>query len=90
MAVNFNIKLNVTVTGDPDILQKLQAEGITQPVTAILGLGADGTIKTGAMGSDNTFPLTMDFKLDSLMASANGGKQAPIYRPMVSLTKSYT
>jgi len=77
MAVNFNMKMNVTVTGDPGILQKLKDEGITQPVNAILGLGADGTIKTGAMGSDNTFPLTMDFKLDSLTASANG-KQAPI------------
>jgi hypothetical protein len=82
MAVNFNMKLNVTVTGDPDILQKLQAEGITQPVNAILGLGADGTIKTGAIGSDQSFPLTMDFKIDSLTVSANG-KEAPI-PPMVT------
>jgi hypothetical protein len=82
MAVNFNMKMNVTITGDSTVLQKLKAEGITQPVNAILGLGADGTIKTGPMGSDNTFPLTMDFKIDSLAASANG-KQAPI-PPMVT------
>lgn len=82
MAVNFNMKMNVTVTGDPDILQKLKDEGINSPVTALLGLGADGTIKTGAMGSDNSFPLTMDFKIDSLTASANG-KEAPI-PPMVT------
>jgi hypothetical protein len=82
MAVNFNMKMNVTVNADTSIMNKLKAEGITQPVTAILALRADGTIRTGAMASDNTFPLTMDFKLDSLGVSANG-KQAPI-PPMVT------
>jgi hypothetical protein len=74
MAVNFNMKMNVTVNADTSIMNKLKAEGITQPVTAILALRADGTIRTGAMASDNTFPLTMDFKLDSLGVSANGKK----------------
>jgi len=87
MAVLFNMKMNVTVTGDSTILQKLKAEGISQPVNAILGLGADGTIKTGVMGANNTFPLTMDFKIDSLTASANG-KQAPI-PPMVTEKKMH-
>jgi len=77
MNVGFGMKMNVTVTGDPGILQKLKDEGINQPVMALLGLGVDGTMKTGSPGADNMMPITMDFKIDSLNVSANG-KPAPI------------
>ncbi|HEX3384479.1 MAG TPA: hypothetical protein VHS53_04795, partial [Mucilaginibacter sp.] len=77
MDVGANMKMNVNVTGDPQILQKIKDEGLTQPITALLGLGADVNMKTGSVGSDNMMPLTMDLKIDSLNVTANG-KQAPI------------
>jgi hypothetical protein len=77
MNVGLGMKITANVTGDPEILQKLKDEGITQPVMALLGLGVDATIKTGAAGSDNMMPMTMDFKIDSLNVLA-AGKQVPI------------
>jgi len=77
MNMGLGMNMNVTVTGDPAILQKLKDEGINQPVMALLGLGVNGTMKTGTPGADNMMPITMDFKIDSLNVSANG-KQAPI------------
>jgi len=75
--IDMGLKLNLTITGDPQILEKLSSQGITQPVKADIKLGMGGTLKTGAMLSDNTFPLTIDYKISELSVSANG-KQIPI------------
>src|SRR5471030_2255440 len=63
MAVNMGIKFNVTVSGDQKILDMLSAQGITQPVIADIALGLGGSMKTGAAGSDGTFPLSIDYKI---------------------------
>lgn len=77
MAVNMGMKINATMTGDSSLINKLKAEGITQPVTVDLKLALNGNMKSGAVGADNNFPLNMDFKITDLSVSANG-KQAPI------------
>jgi hypothetical protein len=89
MNVGFGMKMNVNVTGDPQILQKLKDENITQPVMALIGVGADINMKTGAQGPDNMIPLVMDVKLDSLNVSANG-KQAPIPPSVSDKTMHFT
>ena len=71
------MKLNLTITGDPQILEKLSSQGITQPVKADLELGMGGSMKSGAVGADNTFPLNIDYKINNISVSANG-KQFPI------------
>ncbi|MBS1531622.1 MAG: hypothetical protein JSU01_15050 [Bacteroidetes bacterium] len=85
MRGTIDMKMNLNVTGDPEVLQKLKDEGITQPATVLLGLGPDINVKTGAVASDNTIPLIMDLKIDSLNVMANG-KQVPI-PPMISEKK---
>jgi hypothetical protein len=77
MAINVGMKLNATLTGDTSLINKLKAEGITQPVNADLKMAMNGNMKSGSLGADNTFPLNMDFKIADLSVSANG-KQAPI------------
>lgn len=75
--ISVGMKLNATLSGDQQLIDKLKSQGITQPVLANLGMAMSGTMKTGAVGADNSFPIDMDYKIDSLNVFANG-KQAPI------------
>ena len=76
-SVNIDVKFNVNLTGDQQLLDKLNSQGITNPVNANLSVGLNGDTKTGAMGADKTFPLTMDYKISNISVSANG-KDLPI------------
>jgi len=75
--ISVNMKLDANATGDPDIIDKLKSSGITNPITALLDMGFNGVMKTGSTGADNSFPLTMDYKIAKLSVSANG-QEAPI------------
>ncbi len=77
MAIKMGMKLNATIKGDQSIIDKLNAEGITQPVTVDFQFAVDADTKTGALGGDNMIPLNMDVKIDNLSVTANG-KPAPI------------
>lgn len=76
-AVNVGIKVNATLSGDTALINKLKSQGITQPVIASITMGLNGSMKTGAQGADNTFPLNMDYKITNLDVKAND-KQIPI------------
>jgi hypothetical protein len=75
--ISVDMKINATVTGEQQILDKLKEQGITQPVDANLSLALGGVMKTGALGADNSIPMSMDYKLSNISVSANG-KQFPI------------
>jgi hypothetical protein len=75
--ISADVKLNVTVTGDQQIIDKLNEQGITQPINADLSFGLAGFMKTGALGADNFMPVNMDYKLSNISVTANG-KQMPI------------
>lgn len=77
VAVNLGMKINATISGDSSLIDKLNTEGITQPVLANVKLVMNGTMKSGPLNADKSFPLNMDYKVSSLSASAEG-KQAPI------------
>ncbi|MEO6849740.1 MAG: hypothetical protein ABI203_11995 [Mucilaginibacter sp.] len=76
-SMNMSLKLSATVSGDQKILDMLSAQGITQPVNADIELGLGGSMKTGSMGGDNTYPLNIDYKISNLTLGVNG-KQFPI------------
>jgi hypothetical protein len=76
-SVNSDVKFNVNLTGDQELIDKLNSQGITNPVNANLSVGLNGDTKTGAMGADKTFPLSMDYKISNISVTANG-KQMPI------------
>lgn len=75
--ISADVKFNVTVTGDQQILDKLKSQGITQPVNADLSIALGGFLKTGALGTDNSMPVNIDYKLSDISVTANG-KQLPI------------
>lgn len=77
MAVTMGMKINATLNGDQSLIDKLNAEGITQPVSVDFQFGMNADTKTGSVGSDKMIPLNMDVRIDSLSVTANG-KQAPI------------
>lgn len=75
--ISLDMKINATVTGDQQILDKLKEQGITQPVDANFSIALGGMMKTGALGSDNTMPLNMDYRISNISVTANG-KQMPV------------
>jgi len=75
--ISLDMKINATVTGDQQILDKLKEQGITQPVNANLSIALGGMMKTGALAADNSMPMNMDYKLSNISVAANG-KQFPI------------
>ncbi|HTD42395.1 MAG TPA: hypothetical protein VK671_17320 [Mucilaginibacter sp.] len=75
--ISADVKFNVTVTGDQQIIDKLKSQGITQPVNANLSIALGGFLKTGALGADNSMPVNIDYKLNNISVNANG-KQMPI------------
>jgi len=75
--VSVDMKVNATVTGDQQILDKLKEQGITQPVNANLSIALGGAMKTGVLGADKTMPVNMDYKINNVSVSANGN-QVPI------------
>ncbi|HTE01682.1 MAG TPA: hypothetical protein VK668_20480 [Mucilaginibacter sp.] len=76
-SVGVGAKLNINLSGDPKFIDMLKSQGITPPVIASLNMGLGGTMKTGSLNADNTFPLAIDYKISNLAVEANG-KQVPI------------
>src|SRR5882724_10888323 len=66
MTIKMGMKLNATIKGDQSIIDKLNAEGITQPVTVDFQFAVNADTKTGAQTADNMVPLNMDVKIDNL------------------------
>jgi hypothetical protein len=75
--ISADVKFNVAVAGDQQIIDKLKSQGITQPVNADLSIALGGVMKTGALGADKSIPVNMDYKLSDISVTANG-KQMPI------------
>ena len=66
------VKPVVTVTGSQEILEKLSAMGIGQPVNADLTLDISGQTKSGYAASDGSFPIVFNYMVDSINAKVNG------------------
>ena len=75
--ISVDMKVNATVTGDQQIIDKLKEQGITQPVNANLSIALNGIMKTGALASDKSIPVNMDYKINNISVTANGN-QIPI------------
>ena len=73
MAINCKISLS----GDQKILDQINSQGVTQPIALDMTISMKGITKTGLPGKNNVFPLTMNYKLDSLKLNM-GGKAIPI------------
>ena len=65
--VSMDIKCNITLSGDDQIIDKLNAQGMTQPIAFNMGMKMNGDTKTEAhWRQNNIFPLMMNYKIDEL------------------------
>jgi hypothetical protein len=70
--VSMDMNCNITLMGDTQLVSKLTAQGITQPIVLKFDMKMDGNIKTGPQGANSVFPLTMNYKIDSLNLDLSG------------------
>jgi hypothetical protein len=77
ITAGMNMKIVATLTGDQQIIDKLNSQGITQPINARLSLDLSGNTKTGSLNSDKSIPLTLEYKINNVSLEANG-KQFPV------------
>jgi hypothetical protein len=87
VGVKVGVTINATVSGSQQVTDFLSAQGITQPVNVAVNIGMNGDSKTGSAGSDQSFPLKMNYTISDFGASING-KPAPI--PTTIAGKSFS
>jgi hypothetical protein len=84
MSMKMGMKLTGTISGDTAVINKLKSSGITQPVNVSMDFGLNANMKSGSVGSDGSFPLVVQYKIDHINVSLSG-KQIPI-PPKISET----
>ncbi len=77
MAMNMAMNFKVNLSGNDDIISKLESQGITQPLNADVKMDMGGNTKTGNAAADGTFPMTMNIKLNNVSVQLSG-KDIPI------------
>lgn len=78
--MNMKAEIHADLSGNQEIIDKLKEKGITMPLVADIGFNTTGTTKTGVLGADNSFPLTMSFQIGQPNITLNG-KSTPIPIP---------
>jgi len=76
-AMNIKININADLSGDQQVLDKLKEQGFAVPVVANISSNFAGVTKTGAVSPDNTFPMTMNFKMEQPAINVSG-KDIPL------------
>src|ERR1022692_3800428 len=66
------MKINVNMSGNDDLINKLKSQGINLPVAVNLGVNLNGDVTTGTMTSDNTFPLNVNYSVQDVKVNLNG------------------
>jgi hypothetical protein len=69
---NLKMKVLVNLNGNKEVLDKLKSQGIKQPVNADVLIGFKGNINSGALSADNSFPVNIEYKIDTISVNANG------------------
>jgi hypothetical protein len=75
--LTIGINCNVTLKGDTQIINKLKAKGVSQPVVLNVAVKLNSNTKTGPPDANGIFPLVMTYKMDTLNVNV-GGKAIPI------------
>jgi hypothetical protein len=75
--VSMDMNCNITLKGDTQTMNKLTAQGIVQPIALNVGMKMIGNIKTGSPDVKSVFPLTMNYKIDTMSLTLSG-KTIPI------------
>ena len=82
---NMAMKVTLNLSGDNNLAASINPGG--GPVNLDMTMNMDGTIKTGAKGADNTFPITIGYKMGQMNMTMNGKKTDV---PLPALTSKMT
>jgi hypothetical protein len=81
-AIKGTAKIAANVSGDQQMMGKLKTFGITNKADVDVDLSASGVTTTGTAASDNTFPLTTEYKVTNIALNLNG-REFPL-PPMIT------
>ncbi len=70
--MQMNMDCKAALSGDSQVIEKLSQQGITQPISFSMDMKMAGVTQTGPADVNNTFPLTMNYKIDQIGANLNG------------------
>jgi hypothetical protein len=76
--LTMGMDLNVNMTGNEQMAEKLKAQGITMPLALKAKINLDGDITTGKIGADGAFPLTVNFSVQDLVVDLAGNEMEPL------------
>ncbi len=76
-STDMKMKFNVTLSGNAEVLSKLEEQGITQPLVLDMGMSATYAINTGHLNADKSFPLIFNNVSRDIRGTING-KDIPI------------
>jgi len=82
---NITMKVNLNLSGDNNLAASINPGG--GPLNMDMAMNMDGTIKTGAKGANNTFPISIGYKMGEMNMTMNGKK---IDIPIPTLTNNTT
>jgi hypothetical protein len=71
------VALQTDLSANKDIASKLAAQGITQPINAVIEFDVKGITTTSAINADKVIPLVMNFSTPTISGTMNG-KSIPI------------
>jgi hypothetical protein len=89
ISTNISGTFNTDLSGNKELVDKLSAQGITQPLVANVQFGNKTTATTGALSADNSFPITMVKDANPTVNVSINGKQIPIPVPKAAEMKFY-
>jgi len=72
-----NLNATANLSGDPEALNKLKQQGMTQPLNMVMTLEMAGTGKTGAINAEKKFPINYQYEPAKISGNLNG-KELPI------------
>jgi len=76
--LTMGMDLNVNMTGNQAIIDKLTAQGITLPLALKLNVNLNGDITSGKKAADNSFPLMINLALGDLSVNIGGNVMNPL------------
>jgi hypothetical protein len=82
---NMTMKVNLNLSGDNNLAASINPGG--GPLDIDMAMSMDGTIKTGAKGANNSFPIAIGYKMGQMNMTMNGKK---IDVPIPALTSNTT
>lgn len=88
MATGMTMNFDVNLSGNEDIIEKLKAQGFTQPMKANMTMNLSGNTKTGQAAANDIFPMSVTYKFDQMSVKI-GDRDIPMPPKLNTSTTIY-